>query len=332
MTKSALFWEKKEDGKVQCRLCPHNCLLEEGKTGLCLGRENQGGQLVTHNWGEVSSLALDPIEKKPLFHFYPGSYILSAGTYGCNFSCDHCQNWQISQRKALTDFIPPEILVRTAKERMPLNIGIAYTYNEPLIWYEYVLDCAQLARKEGLKNVLVTNGYINEEPLRQILPFIDALNIDVKAMKEDFYRRICKGKLAPVLRTVEICHEQGVHIEITNLLIPSLNDSEEDIRLLVDWLSSLDPTIPLHFTRYFPAYKMSLPPTPISTLIRAREIALEKLQYVYTGNVPYEEGETTFCPQCKRAVIKRAGMGVREMNLRGKTCAFCGYELNIVVS
>jgi len=328
--KEAMFWEMRESGKVQCHLCPHNCLLDEGKIGICKARQNIDGKLYSLVWGEVSSIALDPIEKKPLYHFHPGSYILSLGTFGCNFSCDNCQNWQISQQRVPTDFLPPEQAVKIAKgERR--NVGIAYTYNEPLIWYEYVLDCAQLAKEEGLKNVLVTNGYINEEPLLNLLPYIDAMNVDVKAMKEDFYRKICKAKLSPVLRTVELAFEKGVHIEVTNLVIPSMNDKEEDFRALTDWLASIAKSIPLHFTRYFPSFRMSLPATPISTLIKARELAREKLDYVYTGNVLLEEGETTFCPNCKRAVIIRMGMGVKEMHLVGDRCAFCQSKINVVV-
>ncbi|MBC7328158.1 AmmeMemoRadiSam system radical SAM enzyme [bacterium] len=328
--KEAMFWEGKEDNKVQCHLCPHNCLLSKGEIGNCKARQNIDGKLYSLVWGKVSSIALDPIEKKPLYHFYPGSYILSLGTFGCNFHCDNCQNWQISQQRAPTEFISPEQVVALAKTEKR-NVGIAYTYNEPFIWYEFVLECARLAKSEGLKNVLVTNGYINEEPLLNLLPFIDAMNVDVKAMKEDFYRKICKGKLSPVLHTVELAHSKGVHIEVTNLIIPTLNDKEEDFLAIADWLSSIDKSIPLHFTRYFPAYKMSLPPTPLSSLIKARELAMKKLDYVYTGNILYEEGETTFCPNCKRAVIIRMGMGVREMHLNGNRCAFCDYRLNIVL-
>ncbi|MGB9608478.1 MAG: AmmeMemoRadiSam system radical SAM enzyme [bacterium] len=328
--KEALFWEEKGEKKVQCHLCPHNCLLEEGKVGICKARQNIEGKLYSLVYGEVTSIALDPIEKKPLYHFYPGSYILSLGTFGCNFSCDNCQNWQISQMRAPTNYFSPEKVVSIAKGE-PGNIGIAYTYNEPLIWYEYVLDCARLARKEGLKNVLVTNGYINEEPLLQLLPYIDAMNVDVKAMNEEFYRKIPKGRLSPVLRTVELGVKHGVHIEVTNLVIPTLNDKEEDFQALIDWLSGLDDSIPLHFTRYFPAFRMTLPPTPIPTLIRARKLAMKKLKYVYTGNVFYEEGETTFCPNCKNAVIVRMGMGVREKHLQGDRCAFCGERIRLVI-
>ncbi len=328
--KEAMFWEPMAEGKVRCVLCPHNCLIDVGKIGICKARQNIEGKLFSLVWGEVSSMALDPIEKKPLYHFYPGSYILSLGTFGCNFSCDNCQNWQISQQRAPTDFLLPEQIVAIAKEERR-NVGIAYTYNEPLIWYEYVLECARLAKKEGLKNVLVTNGYINEEPLLKLLPYIDAMNIDVKAMKEDFYRKICKGRLPPVLRTVELAFKKGVHIEVTNLIIPTLNDKDEDFAAITDWLVSIDKSIPLHFTRYFPAFRMNLPPTPISTLIRARELAMEKLDYVYTGNVLFEEGETTFCPNCKRAVIIRMGMGVREMHLIGDRCSFCNTKINVVI-
>lgn len=328
--KEALFWEPKGEGKVQCHLCPHNCILDEGQIGICKARQNIDGKIYSLVWGEVSSIALDPIEKKPLFHFYPGSFILSLGTFGCNFSCDNCQNWQISQQRAPTDYYPPERIVAMAKEEKG-NIGIAYTYNEPLIWYEYVLECAKIAKSEGLKNVLVTNGYINEEPLLNLLPYIDAMNVDVKAMKEDFYHKICKGRLSPVLRTVELAYQHGVHIEVTNLIIPTLNDTDEDFQALADWLSAIDKSIPLHFTRYYPAFRMTLPPTPVSTLIKARKLAMQKLDYVYTGNLFFEEGETTFCPKCKMAVIVRWGMRVTEIRLRKDRCVFCGNKINVVV-
>ncbi|MGB9803090.1 AmmeMemoRadiSam system radical SAM enzyme [Desulfofundulus sp.] len=284
----ALFYEKGDGGIAFCRLCPRFCKIREGNTGFCRVRKNQQGTLYTLNYGRVSSYGLDPIEKKPLYHFYPGSDIFSLGSVGCNLHCGFCQNWQIAHADPRTVYLSPEEAVAAAKEQVARGypcVGLAYTYNEPFVWYEYVYDTARLARKEGLKNVLVTNGYVNEEPLRRLLPYIDAMNIDVKGFSGEYYREVCAGHLEPVLRTVEFAHGH-CHVELTTLLVPGLNDSEEEIRRLVDWVAALSPDIPLHFTRYFPNYKFDLPPTPLETLKRAREIALEKLHYVYLGNVP----------------------------------------------
>lgn len=284
MLKEASYYQSLEDAKVRCGLCPNQCLIGEGECGSCGVRENRGGKLYSLIYGETTSVALDPIEKKPLYHFYPGNYILSLGTKGCNFHCPFCQNSSISQDYAHpTEKITPQEAVDRAKE---LNsFGIAYTYNEPFIWYEFVFDTAKLAKEAGLKNILVTNGYVNSEPLEEILPFIDAMNIDIKSVEEEFYHKICKGKLAPVLsmakRANEVCH-----IEVTNLIIPVLNDKEDNFIKLVDWIvENLGREVPLHFSRYLPHYKMDIPPTPISTLKRAETIARKKLKYVYLGNV-----------------------------------------------
>jgi pyruvate formate lyase activating enzyme len=252
---------------------------------------------------------MDPIEKKPLYHFFPGSWIFSVGSFGCNFRCKFCQNWQIAQLTEVpTEEISAEELVNVAS-RQKDNIGIAYTYNEPTIWYEYVIECASLARKKGLKNVLVTNGFIEKEPLEKLLPFIDAMNIDVKAYTEDFYRDITFGKLSPVKRTVEIA-QKSCHVEITTLLIPGMNDGEDEVEALAKWLASLRKDIPLHLTRYFPNFKLDLPPTPVETIQRARKIAMKYLDYVYTGNVVDEEGSNTYCPKCGKLLIVRRGYDV----------------------
>lgn len=282
--KEALYYEKREKGMVHCHLCPVGCRIPDGRKGACRVRMNHGGVLFTEVYGKTTSIALDPIEKKPLYHYHPGEYILSLGTKGCNLHCDFCQNWHISQDVEVpTEDITSDQIVKKAKS---LNsFGIAYTYNEPFIWYEFVLDTAKLAKREGLENVLVTNGYVNMPPLEEILPFIDAMNIDLKSLDEEFYRKICKGRLKPVLdvikRSVKSCH-----VELTNLIIPTLNDSEDTIRKLVDWIyENAGPEVPLHFSRYFPCYRMNLPPTPRATLETAQAIAKEKLKYVYLGNV-----------------------------------------------
>jgi pyruvate formate lyase activating enzyme len=282
--KEAMYYKKLDDKRVLCYLCPHHCNIAEGFRGACRVRKNMDGVLYTLNYNRLAALALDPIEKKPLYHFYPGSYILSAGTVGCNLKCSFCQNYHIAQDEdAETRDITPIQLVNIAK-KYENNIGIAYTYNEPSIWFEFVYETAKLAKDNGLKNVLVTNGFISEEPLKDLLPFIDAMNIDVKGFTEKYYRDVCKGLLEPVKRTVEIAAEK-CHVEITTLVVTDLNDSIEEIREIAMWLSSINKDIPLHLSRYFPNYKLSNDPTPVSTLVAAKEEAEKYLNYVYMGNV-----------------------------------------------
>jgi pyruvate formate lyase activating enzyme len=304
-------------------------VIGEGKSGFCRARINKDGRLFSSIYGETTSIALDPIEKKPLYHFFPTTQILSLGPLGCSFSCVFCQNWHISQDVAPTRYLSPDEVVRTAKEHS--SIGIAYTYSEPLIWYEYVLDTSRTAREEGLKNVLVTNGYINEGPLQELLPFIDAMNLDIKSFNPEFYKRYCSGELGPVLKTAKIAKKM-VLLEVTNLVIPTLNDGEEDIRGLVDWVAvELGRDTPLHFSRYFPHYKLKIEPTPISTLMRAWEIATQKLDYVYVGNIMDERSNTTFCPKCRRAVIRRLGYQTQIDGIKEGQCSSCGTRINIVM-
>jgi len=282
--KEALYY-KLESGKIRCELCPNYCLIADGKKGLCGVRINKGNKLYTEIYNRTTSVSLDPVEKKPLYHYHRGQYILSLGTKGCNFACPWCQNWRISQdAEASTEEITKERVVQEAKDTR--SFGIAYTYNEPFIWFEFVLECAKFARENSIENVLITNGYVNKEPLEEILPYIDAMNIDIKSINEDFYKKHCLGKLKPVLENTKRAKEKGVHIEIANLIIPTLNDSEEDIGKLVDWIyDNTGEETPLHFSRYFPCHKMSLPMTPISTLETAKRIADKKLKHVYLGNV-----------------------------------------------
>jgi len=282
--KEALYYESLDKKRVQCHLCPYNCMIAEDLRGSCGVRINRGGVLYTEVYNRTTSIALDPIEKKPLYHYHPGEHILSLGTKGCNLHCQFCQNWHISQEiDAPTQEITSEQVVE--KARSADSFGIAYTYNEPFIWYEFVLETAKLAKKNGLENVLVTNGYVNMEPLEEMLPFIDAMNIDLKSFNEDFYIKICKGRLKPVLEVIKRS-AKACHVELTNLIIPTLNDSEEEIRKMVEWIcENLGPDVPLHFSRYFPCYQMTLPPTPVETLKMAEKIAREKLRYVYLGNV-----------------------------------------------
>jgi pyruvate formate lyase activating enzyme len=329
MMREALYYEKKDQDVTACLLCPHYCKIKEGKSGICRFRQNRGGVLYATNYGKVSSFGLDPIEKKPLFHFYPGSYIFSAGTLGCNFKCQFCQNWQISQEETPTTDITPAGMVEMARDYVSMgypNIGIAYTYNEPFMWYEFMLETAKLVREAEMKNVIVTNGYINEAPLREILPFIDAMNIDVKSFTEDYYKKICKGSLQPVLKTVEIAHRE-CHVELTTLLVTGLNDSAEEIEHLTDWVASLDRDIPLHFSRYFPMYKMDLPATPLEMLEQARDIAMKKLHYVYIGNAQLPGTDDTLCPKCGNEVISRIGYSARGVGLADRSCSKCGEEI-----
>ncbi|HHY06642.1 MAG TPA: AmmeMemoRadiSam system radical SAM enzyme [Clostridia bacterium] len=285
--KLATHWVKKENGsEVRCLLCPHGCVISEGKQGRCRVRKNVAGKLYLLNYGLVTSLALDPIEKKPLKRFFPGKQVFSLGTFGCNFACSFCQNWQIAhQKEVATHFLAPEEAVAKAKEFLPLgNVGIAYTYSEPLMWFEYVLETAKLAKEAGLKNVLVTNGYLNPQPLKELLPFLDAVNLDIKAFTQEFYEKLCQGRLAPVLHSAKLL-ASNCHLEVTTLLIPQQNDSPEEIAELAQWIAQLDRQIPLHLTRYFPNYKLQTSATARETMLRAKKVAEEYLDYVYLGNI-----------------------------------------------
>lgn len=328
MIKTALYYEKTDDAKVICRLCPAECRLTDGKAGICQCRFNRGGELVTDNYGELVTIAIDPIEKKPLYHYYPSRDILSTGANGCNLGCVHCQNWTISQEKVKTMFVSPQDLVTTAIRHD--SIGIAFTYTEPLIWYEYLMDTAPLMRDNNLKVVLVTNGYINRQPLEQLLPFVNAANVDLKSIRAEHYKKVCKGKLQPVLDSIKTFFEAGVHLEITNLLIPGMNDSDDDIKDLVSFVTSLSDRIPLHFSAYHPDYKLMVPPTPIETLQKARRIATKTLKYVYLGNVAIEEGSNTNCSECGHLLVQRNRYACSVKGLTGTRCSNCGSETGIV--
>lgn len=273
--------------KVECEICPHHCKIEEGHLGLCRGRTNSNGKIICENYGRLTALALDPIEKKPLYHFTPGSRILSIGSYGCNLNCPFCQNCDISMvngREIDSIKVSCEELVRKAVSLQGKgNIGIAYTYNEPLIGYEFVRDCAILARKREMKNVVVTNGYICEEPLKKLLPYIDAFNIDLKGFTEDYYHKL-RGDLATVKRTIEIAAAQS-HVEVTTLVIPGENDSEKEILELSEWIAGISPEIPLHISRFFPRWKMQdKEATPVDKIFRLAKLARKNLNYVHEGN------------------------------------------------
>lgn len=289
----AMYQKHLPDGRVQCLLCPHECRLKDNHSGICGVRRNISGELRSLNWGLVSSAAIDPIEKKPLYNYCPGSSIVSFGTFGCSFRCRFCQNWSISHldndqfntyRIGGAQTVEPDYVVKAARSS-GVDL-VAFTYSEPVVWFEFVLEASKACRSAGLKTVLVTNGFINQEPLQKLLPYVDAMNVDIKSMDDEFYRRFCTGRVKPVLATCESASKAGVHIEITNLVIPTLNDSDENFRALSDFVcQSLGSETPVHFSRYRPCFRMQIPPTPVDTLYRARDIAKKNLRYVYLGNI-----------------------------------------------
>ncbi len=313
--------------KVRCELCPTECVLKDYEIGACRVRINRGGVLYSLVYGRPCAVAIDPVEKKPFYHFLPGSRTFSIATAGCVLGCKFCQNWQISQANPEDTeniVLMPDDVVRRA-----IFYGtrvITYTYTEPTVFYEYMLDTSIIAKRYSLKNTMHTCGYINEEPLRELAKYLDAVDVDLKAFTEDFYNRICGGRLRPVLNTLLILKEEGVWLEITNLIIPTLNDDMNEIKKMCVWIrDNLGESVPLHFSRFFPQYRLkNLPPTPFETLKKAREVAMETgIKYVYIGNIR-SDAENTFCPHCKRLVIKREGYTVRENNIINSRCRFCG--------
>ena len=330
-----MLYEKLEDNKVHCGLCAHSCKISPGKRGFCKVRENKGGNLYTLIYGTVSSEAIDPIEKKPLYHYYPGSYAYSVGSIGCNFRCKHCQNWSISQaclEDSFTVDIPPEELIERALTTK--SKSIAWTYNEPTIWHEYTYESSKLAKNVGLTAVYVTNGYMTPEALLHIAPYLDAANIDIKAFNEKFYHDVASAKLGPVLEASAFAKKLGIHIEITTLIIPGINDSLEELRELSRWVyKNMGSETPLHFTRFHPQYQMQdLSPTPVQTMQEACQIANEEgLNYVYLGNVPGSERNNTFCPNCGKMLISRSLFAIEKYEITPeKTCPICGENIPIV--
>ncbi len=312
-----------ETKKVRCNICPHNCNLQEGQEGICMARENRDGEIVPLNYGEVASMSVDPIEKKPLFHFKPGSQILSIGTWGCNMKCGFCQNWQLSQQKVPTRHYEPEELLAEIKKRGLSSL--AFTYSEPIIWYEYVYDTAGLMKENNIDTVMVSNGFINQGPLLELLPYIDGFNIDLKAIDDDFYRQECNGRLEPVKNTIGKIAESGSHLEITNLVIRDKNDSIDKLEELIDFISGIDKEITLHLSRYYPAYKYELEATDINLLKKAYEMASEKLSYVYLGNIREMDYRNTKCPDCGRMIISRDYR--IKLNIDDGKCKFCNHEI-----
>ena len=316
---------------VRCELCPKRCVIESGQSGECRVRINIDGVLRTVVYGYPCSIHIDPIEKKPLFHFLPATKILSVATVGCNLHCRNCQNWEISQANpedAPAIFCPPEKLVElTESYRCP---SLAYTYTDPIIFYEYTYDTAKLAKEANIRSVLVTAGYINEEPWRKLLKYVDAANMDLKGITDDFYVRVCSATLKPVQQALVLAKASGILVEVTNLIIPTLNDKPEQICELARWVkANMGGETPLHFSRFFPRYKMRhLPPTSLNTLDMAREIAIsEGLQYVYIGNILSKEGQNTYCPGCKGLLIERSGYTILQNRLKAGCCPDCGKEI-----
>lgn len=332
--KEAMHYETLDNGSVTCHLCAHNCIIAKGKTGVCGVRLNDEGKLYSMVYGLASAIHTDPIEKKPLFHFYPSTMVTSFATVGCNFKCSHCQNWDISQASIKSPFLR-EISVKDAIKYALRDgaQGVAWTYNEPTIWYEFTLEASKLAKKKGLYSVYVTNGYIEKVALEEHAPYLDAMNIDVKAFTEEFYNRIVKAKLRPVLDTVRLAKDLGIFIELTYLIIPTLNDSKEEIRNFIRWVrDKIDPLTPIHFSRFHPDYMLThLPPTPIATIEMAYNLAMEEgLKYVYTGNVWDSEKESTYCHNCGALLIKRQIYSINVMGLEDNRCRRCGAKIPIV--
>ncbi len=330
------YWHRLDDGRAQCDVCPRFCKLRDGQRGLCFVRAAEGGEIVLATWGRSSGFCVDPIEKKPLAHYLPGTPILSFGTAGCNLACDFCQNWDISKSRetdTLADAATPETIARAAKE-----LGcraVAFTYNDPTVFLEYAIDVADACRAVGIAAVAVTAGYICPEPRRELYAHLDAANVDLKAFTEEFYRKVCHGHLEPVKETlVYLKHETAVWIEITTLLIPGENDSDGELDAMTRWiLDALGPDVPLHFTAFHPDYRrLDHPPTPPATLTRARKIALANgLHYVYTGNVRDATGGSTWCPGCGARVVGRDGYEITAWNLASHpdsgACAACGTKI-----
>jgi pyruvate formate lyase activating enzyme len=334
----ALFYHSKGEKQVICGLCSHRCHIKPGRRGICGVRENQNGKLYSLVYGRLIAEHEDPIEKKPLFHFLPGSHSYSIATVGCNFHCLHCQNYDISQYphryggEISGIERTPESVIQAAVQADCASIS--YTYVEPTIFYEFAHACSELAHKQQLKNIFVSNGYMTPEATRHLAPVLDAINIDIKGFTDDFYKKVCKARLQPVLDSVQLMHDLGVWVEVTTLLIPGLNDSDEELRDIARFIRGVDPGIPWHVTAFYPTYKMlDRKPTPVQSLRRARDIGLEEgLQFVYEGNVPGEGGENTYCPSCGTELITRFGFSIRKNRLDKGCCCDCGEQIGGVWS
>lgn len=323
----ARYYKKLPDQEIECVLCPRSCKLGDKERGYCGVRENMGGVYYTLVYGKACTIAVDPIEKKPFFHFLPNTNALSIASAGCNVNCKFCQNWQISQVRPeqVQHFdLPPLQVVENAKEyKCPT---IAYTYTEPVVFYEYMYDTSLEGRKQGVKSVVITGGHINPEPLEALTKVVDAIKIDLKAFSQDFYRSYVRGDLQPVLEAIKVVFNSKVWMELVYLVIPTLNDSSAEIRKMCQWIiKEIGPDVPLHFSRFHPMYLVkNLPPTPVSTLEELRQTALEEgIHYVYIGNVPGHKAESTFCPKCKKTIVERVGFEIQKIEIQGGNCKFC---------
>jgi pyruvate formate lyase activating enzyme len=320
-----------EETIIKCLLCAQGCIIKEGDQGKCRARMNVGGKLRSLVYGRPIAIHVDPIEKKPFFHFLPGTQAYSLATAGCPLSCQFCQNWEISQAKPEdypVKFKAPEEIVNESRSQSTPTV--AFTYNEPTVFVEYLTDIARQAKKEELKSVLVSCGFMNQEPLQEMCDVLDAIKIDLKGFSEDFYHKVCNAELKPVLRSIKQISKSKVHLEIVNLVVPTLNDSDKMLNDLADWIiGEVGPDVPIHFTRFHPDYKLlNLPPTPISTLERARDTAMSKgIHYAFVGNVPGHPGNSTYCPACGKIVIKRSGFFVLENHLKNGRCEYCGHPI-----
>jgi pyruvate formate lyase activating enzyme len=332
--KEALYYESLKDNKVQCHLCPHNCVIRDQKRGICGVRKNHQGKLFSENYGKITGLGFDPIEKKPLYHFHPGEEILSVGSIGCNLKCFFCQNWEISQ--ATVDDVPRmqaysvEDIVQLAGKRSN-NLGIAYTYNEPTIYFEFMLEASKEMSKQGKKNVMVTNGYINEKPLDQLLPCMDAVSIDLKGFTEEFYRKNTSSSLEPIKNALLQIGQSNTFLEITNLVIPGLNDQMGNFEEMLQWIkTNLGENTILHISRYYPGYRSHIEPTSVSKLKELHALATQHLNYVYLGNVMLEDGSNTYCDQCGSLLVTRNGYYMRLPGLDDTgRCTQCGNKVFI---
>jgi pyruvate formate lyase activating enzyme len=331
--KEAMYYEKLKNDAVQCHLCAHQCLIAHNKRGICGVRENMKGMLYSLVYGKSIAEHVDPIEKKPLFHFMPGTQSFSIATAGCNFRCLHCQNHDISQMPRdqgviIGKNLSPEQIVARATEAGCKSIS--YTYTEPTVYFEYAFETAQLASQAGLKNVFVTNGYITGEPLRDIAPYLDAANIDLKSFTEGFYKKICGAKLQPVLEAIQLYRELKIWIEITTLIIPTYNDSQHELEQIASFIKALGADIPWHVTAYHPTYRLDdQSRTPASTLTMAREIGIRAgLRYVYTGNIACADGENSYCYHCGELLIERYGFSITKYRLKNSLCPKCGSPLD----
>lgn len=329
----AMFYEKLGNGKVKCGLCRHHCIIDEGKKGICRVRQNNRGTLYSLVYRKLISENIDPIEKKPFFHFYPGSTAFSVATMGCNFRCMNCQNYEISQLPKDQDQIAGEDLAPETIVDDTINHhckSIAYTYTEPTIFFEYAYEIAKIASRKSIKNIFVTNGYITREALATIKPYLHAANIDLKSFSSETYKKICGARLEEVLDCIRSYKEMGIWIEITTLIIPEVNDSPSELRQIAEFIKSVGPEIPWHVSRFYPRYRLiEKPPTPVETLRMARNIGLESgLRYVYEGNVPGEGGENTYCYKCKKVLIKRHGYQIIENNIVNVRCPSCNTAID----